>query len=79
MAYQKIKQNWFPTLDAALESEGLLNTWDITMGRIDRGESASYHTTVNGRCRYVTIYRETDGRYERPVHCATLRCACDQF
>lgn len=66
-----VKQNWFNTLNEALESEGLLDTWDISMGSIGYGESARYVAMVRGDKRFITIYRETDGRYERPVHYLT--------
>lgn len=59
-----MKQNWFNTLNEALESEGLMETWDCFWSPIGYGETRVYHTE-NER---VSIYRETDGRYERPVH-----------
>lgn len=62
-------QNWFNTLNEALESENLLDAWDITMEPISYGENRSW-TWDNGSKygHYITIFRETDGRYERPVH-----------
>jgi len=58
------KQNWFDTLNAALESEGLLETWDCLWSGIDYGETRRYYTDDE----VVIIYRENDGRYERPIH-----------
>lgn len=61
------QQNWFETLNAALESEGLVEFWKL-------GDNLSYgegfRTTVEdgNRYRHISIYRENDGRYERPVH-----------
>ena len=62
------KQNWFPTLNAALESEDLIDQWPF--GRnISYGETASVHTEdETGHPRLISIYRNEDGMYERPVH-----------
>ena len=64
------KQNFFPTLNAALESEGLLETWDgCTMSAIGYGESRDYRYDNGTRYgHYITIYRDDQGRYGRPVH-----------
>lgn len=63
----KTKQNWFPTLLAALESEKLV-------GKIRRDEEirpgTSYCTTIDNDRRTVSIYRNKLGLYERPVHYA---------
>lgn len=62
------KQNRFPTLNAALESEGLLDTWDITKS-MQQGEIFSYTYDDGTKYgHYVSIYRFEDGDYERPVH-----------
>jgi hypothetical protein len=63
------KQNWFDTLNQALESEELLDAWDISFPPIAYGETRSW-TWDNGTRygHYVTIYRDSNGRYERPVH-----------
>lgn len=68
-------QNWFPTLNAALESEGLLETWDCTRPPIAYGDTARYVVERNGRFHQVSIYRDEQGRYERPVHydCGRVR------
>lgn len=63
------KPNWFPTLNAALESEGLLDSWNPTTPPMPYGSAFSY--TFDDGSRYghfVSVYRETDGMYERPVH-----------
>jgi hypothetical protein len=63
------KPNWFPTLNAALESEGLLDSWNLTTPPMQYGSMVSY--TFDDGSRYghfVSVYRETDGMYERPVH-----------
>jgi len=58
------KQNWFSTLNEALEAENLLEAWDCFWMPIAYGENRVFYTE-NER---VSIYRETDGRYERPIH-----------
>jgi hypothetical protein len=59
-------QNYFPSLNAALESESLVDVWPL-------GANLNYGDTiglaVNGR--WISIYRDETGRYERPVHYAT--------
>ena len=63
------KPNWFPTLNAALESEGLLETWDLSWSAISRGETRGYTFDDGSRFgHYVSIYRDERGFYERPVH-----------
>jgi len=65
----KHKQNFFPTLNSALESEGLLESWELNFPPLPYGGSFSY-TFQDGskHGHYVSIYRETNGMYERPVH-----------
>jgi hypothetical protein len=61
--------NWFDTLNEALESEGLIESWGIAFTPIQYGETRSW-TWDNGT-KYghlVSIYRNEKGRYERPVH-----------
>jgi hypothetical protein len=71
-ATRETKQNWFNTLNAALESEGLLSAWEMSMSPISYGENRSWNAQDdNGEWKHISIYRETDGRYERPVHYAT--------
>jgi hypothetical protein len=63
-----MKPNWFKTLNAALESENLLDTWPIRSS-IAYGETFSY--TYEDGTRYghfVSVYRNENGLYERPVH-----------
>ena len=63
------KQNFFNTLNDALGSEDLVSAWDINFQPIAYGETFSW-TYDNGtkHGHYVTIYRDNNGRYERPVH-----------
>lgn len=60
------QRNWFPTLNDALEAEGLADSWPL-------GVNIGYDQTVmlarSGR--WISVYRDGSGRYERPVHYAT--------
>ena len=63
------KQNRFQTLNEALDSEGLVDSWDITFQALSYGQTFSY--TFNNGTRhghYVSVHRFEDGTYERPVH-----------
>jgi|TARA_R110000803_G_scaffold122915_5_gene190920 hypothetical protein len=61
-----MKKNWFETLNAALESENLVDKWEM-------GLNISYGQTVSCICDglYISVYRESDGRYERPISYST--------
>ena len=63
------KQNWFPTLNAALESEGLVHAWDIAFGPLAYGQTFDW-TWDNGTRRgyYISVYRNEVGLYERPIN-----------
>lgn len=56
------KKNWFNTLNEALESEGLVHMWPF-------GLSMSYDSNerIIKDGVFMTIYRDSDGRYERPI------------
>jgi hypothetical protein len=60
-------QIWFPTLNAALDSENLTHLWPL-------GANVNYGETIGlaAAGRWLSIYRDEQGRYERPVHYATL-------
>lgn len=63
------KRNFFPTLNEALESEGLLPSWDISRPPIHQGETVSYtYEDGSKHGRHVSIYRDERGYYERPIH-----------
>jgi hypothetical protein len=64
----KRRQNWFDTLNQALESENLTDLWPFGLN-IGYGETARFTTDCN---RLISVFRETDGRYERPVHYKTI-------
>jgi hypothetical protein len=61
--------NWFNTLNAALESENLLHTWDCTHPSMEYNSTVTY--TFQDGTRYghqISVYRDERGMYERPVH-----------
>jgi len=60
--------NWFPTLNAALEAENLNDTWDAFWSPISYDENRRYTIQVDDRYHHVSIYRNEAGMYERPVH-----------
>ena len=63
------KKNWFGTLNEALDSEGLLDTWPISKSGLSYGEYFSYTYDDGSKYgHYVSVYRSEDGLYERPVH-----------
>lgn len=63
------KQNWFNTLNEALEAEGLLEAWDCMAPGIQYGQTYSWTWQDGTRYgHYCTIFRDNNGRYERPVH-----------
>lgn len=59
-------KNYFETLNEALDSENLTTLWPV-------GTYMNYGQTLgfakNGK--WVSVYRDEQGRYERPVHYAT--------
>lgn len=64
------KTNWFPTLVDALLSEGLQDLWPWDSS-IAYGENVRHIVEHEGVTRMISIYRETNGMYERPVHYVT--------
>lgn len=62
------KQNWFNTLNEALESEDLLDAWDMIMPPIEYGVTFDWTWDDGSKYgRYISIYRDEEGRYERPL------------
>jgi hypothetical protein len=57
------KQNWFETLNQALESEGLVDLWPMGTN-ISYGENVRFTTDCG---LLISVFRENDGRYERPI------------
>jgi hypothetical protein len=61
-------QNFFPTLNDALASEDLIDSWPISKS-LTYGETFGYTFEDGSRHgRYVSIYRDEKGLYERPIH-----------
>lgn len=60
-------KNWFPTLNDALESEGLVEYWPL-------GENINYGETKRfvKDGKFLSVYRDERGMYERPVHYASM-------
>jgi hypothetical protein len=62
------KRNWFNTLNEALDSEGLIESWTFN-GGIGYGETYTYTFDDGSKCgRFVSIFRDNNGMYERPVN-----------
>jgi hypothetical protein len=63
------KCNFFPTLNSALESEGLLESWALNFPPLSYDSTYSYTFDDGSKHgHYVSVYRDSGGRYERPVH-----------
>jgi hypothetical protein len=62
------KQNWFETLRAALDAEGLNDKWPLGLN-LSYGETARF---VTPDFYLISVYRSNDGRYERPVWYSTI-------
>jgi len=61
--------NWFDTFNAALDAEGLLDLFPMVYGGIERGSTLTFTIDDGSRYgRFVSIYRDERGMYERPVH-----------
>lgn len=60
--------SYHPTLNAALESVGLLHTWECIWPGIAYGETRRY---IHADKLLVSIYRDERGYYETPVHYST--------
>ena len=66
-----IKQNWFSTLNDALDAEGLVEAWDMSFSPIAYGETRIWTWQDGSKCgRLVSVYRDERGMYERPVNYA---------
>ena len=59
-------RNWFAMLNEALEAEGLIDLWPL-------GLNIGYDQTISFSAggQWISVYRDRDGRYERPIHYAT--------
>jgi hypothetical protein len=59
-------QNWFETLNEALDSEALTELWPL-------GLNINYDETkgLASGGRWIAVTRDNQGRYERPIHYLT--------
>ena len=62
-----VKQNWFETLNASLESEGLVDKWELGLN-ISYGENVRM---ISSDGTLISVYRDDRGKYERPVFYST--------
>jgi hypothetical protein len=60
------KRNYFGTLSDALDAESLNGIWPLGVN-VNYGQTIGL--AVNGR--WISVYRDDSGRYERPIHYAT--------
>jgi len=71
MTTRTANTNYFKTLNQALNSEGLLDTWQVHYGPIGYGETFMYtHDDGTKYGHLISIYRDDRGWYERPIHYA---------
>ncbi len=63
------KQNWFNTLNEALNSENLIDAWDPAFTPINYSQTKIWtHADGTRYGHYISIYRNEKGLYERPIH-----------
>ena len=62
------QQNWFPTLNAALDAADMVGSWPLGKN-LSYGENFSF---ITDDFYHVSVYRETNGMYERPVVYSTI-------
>ncbi len=55
-------KNWFETLNESLASENLVDQWPLGLN-ISYGENVRVHTDT----QLISVYRETNGKYEKPT------------
>lgn len=58
-------QQFFETLNQSLESENLVNEWPLGT---NIGYSETIRTHSNSGDKIIIVYRNEEGRYERPTH-----------
>jgi hypothetical protein len=63
-----MKPNWFNSLQEALMSESLVEYWPL-------GVNIQYNQTIKVVAfgKYISVYRNENGLYERPIHYKTKR------
>ena len=59
----------YQTLNDALQSAGLIDSWDISFPAIAYGETRRWTWDDGSRYgRLVSVYRDENGLYETPIH-----------
>ena len=66
--------NWFNTLNEALEAEGLQAYWPLGKNMRYEETATLIAETPKGNI-FISIYRCDRGLYERPIHFKTLMAA----
>jgi hypothetical protein len=67
MKTKETKQNRFATLSSCLESEGLIQMWDMTP--IAYGQTRTMTFEDGSKYgHFISITRFENGDYERPIH-----------
>ncbi len=70
-----VKQNWYPTLNAALESQGLVEYWPLG-SNIGYGETVRHIVQTGTKIKrgkevpvlkHISVYRDERGMYEAPI------------
>lgn len=59
-------RNWFNSLNEALDAEGLIELWPCGL---NMGYSENARVARAGR--FISVYRDERGMYERPIHYTT--------
>jgi hypothetical protein len=62
-----MKQNWFPTLNQALESENLVDYWPL-VSTINYSQTVRHTVELDRGYMLISVTRENNGMYERPIH-----------
>lgn len=65
------KQNWFNTLNEALESEDLVKYWPLG-SNIRYNQTVQNIVTKDNEWHLISVYRDDKGMYERPIHYDTI-------
>ena len=63
------RENWFKTLSEALEAENIVHMWPNTPIAYEQTIGLT-HQDGTRYGHYVSVYRDSNGLYERPIHYA---------
>ena len=70
-AHSQTTKNFFPTLNDALESEGLVKDWPLG-SNIMYNQPVQNIVTRHNEYHLISVYRNEQGYYERTIHYDTL-------